>query len=212
MDYNSKNELTMDFTDDARGEDKITAVLTQLVEIGNLLSNHLGSNIDPSDKKITGKAKSPTKVDVGRMAQKPLTETQAKTAGAVYKNRQMPTKDYTGMSISKDDIDSAVDENMKEFLRRNPGQKKRDRNNTDDEEKVLISLARFGDSEEKLNPAMAALSVLGNDEKMAKANPLTTSEGKVLLTALNDAANKLRAFLSTTKIDARRAQMPQDMR
>jgi len=185
MDYNSKNELTMDFTEDARGGDKTTAVLTQLIEIGNFLSNHLGSHIDPSDKKITGKAKTPAQVDVGRMAQKPLTESQQKTAGAVYKNRQMPTRDYTGRTISKDDAD--------------------------DEQKVLISLARFGDDEEKLNPAMTALSMLDNEEK-AMANPLSTSEGKALLSALNDAANKLRAFLSTTRVDASSAQMPQDMR
>ena len=174
MDYNSKNELTMDFTEDARGGDKTTAILTQLIEIGNFLSNHLGSHIDPSDKKITGKAKTPAQVDVGRMAQKPLTESQQKTAGAVYKNRQMPTRDYTGRIISKDDADDEL-------------------------------------SEEKLNPAMTALSMLDNEEK-AMANPLSTSEGKALLSALNEAANKLRAFLSTTRVDASSAQMPQDMR
>ena len=178
MDYNSKNELTMDFTEDARGGDKTTAILTQLIEIGNFLSNHLGSHIDPSDKKITGKAKTPAQVDVGRMAQKPLTESQQKTAGAVYKNRQMPTRDYTGRIISKDDADDE------------------------------LSLARY---EEKLNPAVTALSMLDNEEK-AMANPLSTSEGKALLSALNDAANKLRAFLSTTRVDASSAQMPQDMR
>ena len=174
MDYSSKNELTMDFTEDARGGDKTTAILTQLIEIGNFLSNHLGSHIDPSDKKITGKAKTPAQVDVGRMGQKPLTESQQKTAGAVYKNRQMPTRDYTGRIISKDDADDEL-------------------------------------SEEKLNPAMTALSMLDNEEK-AMANPLSTSEGKALLSALNEAANKLRAFLSTTRVDASSAQMPQDMR
>ncbi len=181
MDYNSKNELTMDFTEDARAGDKTTAVLRQLIEIGNFLSNHLGSHIDPSDKKITGKAKTPAQVDVGRMAQKPLTESQQKTAGAVYKNRQMPTRDYTGRIISKDDADDE------------------------------LSLARFREDEEKLNPAITALSMLDNEEK-AMANPLSTSEGKALLSALNEAANKLRAFLSTTRVDASSAQMPQDMR
>lgn len=210
MDWESKTDVTMDFTDDARGEDKITAVLTQLIEVGNLISNHIGSHIDPSAKATSGKAKTPQQVDVTRMAMKPLTEAQEKTAGSVYKNRQMPTRDYTGRVISKEDIDDVVDENMDEYLRRNPDERSRDEFNTD-EEKVLIALTRFDDDEEKLNPAMMAASAL-TDEKKAMANPLSTSEGKALLTALNEAANKLRAFLSTTRVDGGQAQMPQDMR
>lgn len=211
MDWESKTDVTMDFTDDARGEDKVTAVLTQLIEVGNLISNHLGSHIDPSAKATSGKAKTPQQVDVTRMAMKPLTEAQEKKAGSLYKNRQSPTRDYTGRSISKEDIDAVVDEDMEEFLRRNPEERKRDEVNSDDEEKVLISLARFGDDEEKLNPAMMAASAL-TDEKKAMANPLSTTEGKALLTALNEAANKLRMFLSTTRVDASSAQKPQDMR
>tara|TARA_A100001201_G_scaffold141432_1_gene136877 strand:+ start:32449 stop:33084 length:636 start_codon:yes stop_codon:yes gene_type:complete len=211
MDWESKTDVTMDFTGDARGEDKVTAVLTQLIEVGNLISNHLGSHIDPSSKATSGKAKTPQQVDVTRMAMKPLTEAQEKTAGSVYKNRQMPTRDYTGRTISKEDIDDVVDENMDEYLRRNPEERSRDKVNTDDEEKVLLTLTRFGDDEEKLNPAMMAASAL-TDEKKAMANPLSTSEGKALLSALNEAANKLRAFLSTTRVDASSAQMPQDMR
>jgi len=210
MDWESKTDVTMDFTADARGEDKVTAVLTQLIEVGNLISNHLGSHIDPSAKATSGKAKTPQQVDVTRMAMKPLTEAQEKTAGSVYKNRQMPTRDYTGRIISKEDIDDVVDDNMDEYLRRNPDERRRDEVN-DDEEKVLLTLTRFGDDEEKLNPAMTALSMLDNEEK-AMANPLSTSEGKALLSALNEAANKLRAFLSTTRVDASSAQMPQDMR
>ena len=137
MDWESKTDVTMDFTDDARGEDKITAVLTQLIEVGNLISNHIGSHIDPSAKATSGKAKTPQQVDVTRMAMKPLTEAQEKTAGSVYKNRQMPTRDYTGRVISKEDIDDVVDENMDEYLRRNPDERSRDEFNTD-EEKVLI--------------------------------------------------------------------------
>lgn len=211
MDWESKTDVTMDFTADARGEDKITAVLTQLIEVGNLISNHLGSHIDPNVKAISGKAKTPQQVDVTRMAMKPLTEAQEKKAGSVYKNRQMPTRDYTGQVISKEDIDDAVNEDMNEYLRRNPEEISRDEYNNDDEEKVLIALSRFGDDEEKLNPALMAASTL-TDEKKAMANPLSTSEGKALLTSLNEAANKLRAFLSTTRVDARQAQMPQDMR
>lgn len=211
MDWESKTDVTMDFTGDARGEDKVTAVLTQLIEVGNLISNHLGSHIDPSAKATSGKAKTPQQVDVTRMAMKPLTEAQEKTAGSVYKNRQMPTRDYTGRTISKEDIDDVVDENMDEYLKRNPEERRKDEYNTDDEEKVLIALTRFGDDEEKLNPAMMAASAL-TDERKAMANPLSTSEGKALLSALNEAANKLRAFLSTTRVDASSAQMPQDMR
>lgn len=207
MDWESKTDVTMDFTPDARGEDKITAVLTQLIEVGNLISNHLGSHIDPNEKATSGKAKSPEKVDVTRMAMKPLTDVQEKEAGKIYKNRRMPTKDFTGRLISKEEIEEVVDENMQEFNRLNP-------DDSDEEEKVLIALTRFGDDEEKLNPLMmagAAASTL-SDEKKAMANPLSTSEGKALLTALNEAANKLRSFLSTTKVDGGQAQMPQDMR
>lgn len=210
MDWESKKDVTMDFTEDARGEDKITSVLTQLIEVGNLISNHIGSHIDPSVKPTSGKAKTPQQVDVTRMAMKPLTEAQEKTAGSLYKNRQMPTRDYTGQVISKEDIDDAVNEDMNEYFRRNPDETKKDSYNND-EEKVLIALTRFGDDEEKLNPAFMAASTL-TDEKKAMANPLSTSEGKALLTALNEAANKLRKFLSTARIDAGQAQMPQDMR
>ena len=165
--------ITMDFPTKDLGdaERTIATILTMLTDLGISLNNHLGSHVDFKAKPITGKAKTPAQVDVGRMAQKPLTESQQKTAGAVYKNRQMPTRDYTGRIISKDDADD----------------------------------------EQKLNPAITALSMLDNEEK-AMANPLSTSEGKALLSALNDAANKLRAFLSTTRVDASSAQMPQDMR
>ena len=205
--------ITMDFPikDLGDAERTITTILSALTEMNHLISNHLGSHIDPNAKAISGKAKTPQQVDVTRMAMKPLTEAQEKTAGSVYKNRQMPTRDYTGRTISKEDIDDVVDEDMNEYLRRNPDERARDEVNSDDTEKVLISLARFGDDEEKLNPAFMAASAL-TDEKKAMANPLSTSEGKALLTALNEAANKLRAFLSTTRVDASSAQMPQDMR
>lgn len=160
--------LTMDFPTKDLGdaERTIATILTMLTDLGISLNNHLGSHVDFKAKPTTGKAKTPAQVDVGRMAQKPLTESQQKTAGAVYKNRQMPTRDYTGRIISKDNADY----------------------------------------EQKFNSAMLDI------EQKAMANPLSTSEGKALLSALNDAANKLRAFLSTTRVDASSAQMPQDMR
>jgi hypothetical protein len=206
--------ITMDFPikDLGDAERTITTILSTLTQMNHLISNHLGSHIDPNAKAISGKAKTPQQVDVTRMAMKPLTEAQEKKAGSLYKNRQMPTKDYTGRGISKEDIDSIVEEDMEEYIKRNPEERGKDRmHNDDDEEKVLIALTRFGDDEEKLNPAFMAASAL-TDEKKAMANPLSTSEGKALLTALNEAANKLRKFLSTTRVDGGQAQMPQDMR
>lgn len=207
--------ITMDFPikDLGDAERTITTILSTLTEMNHLISNHLGSHIDPNAKAISGKAKTPQQVDVTRMAMKPLTEAQEKKAGSLYKNRQMPTRDFTGSSISKEDIDDVVNEDMEEFMRRNPEERSKDRMHNDDEdmEKVLVSLMRFGDDEEKLNPAFMAASAL-TDEKKAMANPLSTSEGKALLTSLNEAANKLRAFLSTTRVDGGQAQMPQDMR
>ena len=213
MDWESKTDVTMDFTEDARGEDKVAAILTQLIEVGNLISNHLGSHIDPSAKPTSGKAKTPEQVNVTRMAMKPLTEAQEKKVGSLYKNRQMPTRDYTGLIISKEEIEDVVNDDMNEYLRRHPDERERDKlnSNNEDEEKVLIALTRFADDEEKFNPAFMVASAL-TDEKKAMANPLSTSEGKALLTALNEAANKLRKFLSTARIDGGQAQMPQDLR
>ena len=171
MDYNNKQELTMDFPDDSRSDDKTTAVLTQLAELTNLIANHLGSGIDPKDKTVSAKKKSGTKVDVVRMAATPF---QGKVMKA---NNRVATRDFTGSSISKEE--------------------------TDDEEEY-----------EKLLPQLmgSALAIAGSNDDEKKADMMSTSEGKALLTSLQEAANKLRSYLTTTRVSSSQALTPNDMR
>ena len=142
MDYNNKQELTMDFPDDSRSDDKTTAVLTQLAELTNLIANHLGSGIDPKDKTVSAKKKSGTKVDVVRMAATPF---QGKVMKA---NNRVATRDFTGSSITKEE--------------------------TDDEEEY-----------EKLLPQLmgSALAIASSNDDEKKADMMSTSEGKALLTS-----------------------------
>ena len=157
----TKQQVTMDFAQHAHGDDKTTAVLTQLVEINNLLTNHLGSGIDPKDKIINPKKKKGEKVNVIGMAQgRPV---ESKISKAIHR---IPTRDFTGDSISKDELADAVDENMGE---------------------------------------------VGMEEKKAM-NPMNTSEGKALLSVLQEAANKLQKYLSTVRIDGAQALKPNDVR
>lgn len=99
MDYDNKQELTMDFAVHSHEDDRTTAVITQLVELSNLIANHLGSSINPKDKTISPKKKTGTKVDVVRMAATPF---QGKVMKA---NHRVATRDFTGSSISKEDSD-----------------------------------------------------------------------------------------------------------
>jgi len=173
MDYDNKQELTMDFAVHSHEDDRTTAVITQLVELTNLIANHLGSGINPKDKTISPKKKTGTKVDVARMAATPF---QGKVMKA---NHRVATRDFTGSSISKED--------------------------SDDEE--------YG-NKEKLLPQLgiAAIAAANDDEKKAEPNVMTTSEGKALLASLQDAANKLRSYLMSTKVSSSQALKPQDMR
>ena len=50
------------------------------------------------------------------------------------------------------------------------------------------------------------------DDMERKANPMSTSAGKALLSSLQDAANKLRSYLMTTRVDSSQALKPNDMR
>ena len=171
MDYDNKQELTMDFAVHSHEDDRTTAVITQLVELTNLIANHLGSGIDFKDKPITPKKKTGTKVDVSRMAATPL-------QGKVMKsNRRVATRDFTGSSISKEE--------------------------TDDEEEY-----------EKLLPQLmgSALAVASSNDDEKKADMMSTSEGKALLTSLQEAANKLRSYLTTTRVSSSQALTPNDMR
>lgn len=182
----TKQQVTMDFAQHAHGDDKTTAVLTQLVEINNLLTNHLGSGIDPKDKIINPKKKKGEKVNVIGMAQgRPV---ESKISKAIHR---IPTRDFTGDSISKDELADAVDENMGEV---------------DMQEKLLPTLVGIG--------AAATLPIKdksGDEEKKAM-NPMNTSEGKALLSVLQEAANKLQKYLSTVRIDGAQVLKPNDVR
>ena len=191
----TKQQVTMDFTDDARGDDKTTAVLTQLVEINNLLTNHLGSGIDPKDKIIKPKKKKGEKVNVIGMAQERPVE--SKISKAIHR---IPTRDFTGDSISKDELADAVDENMGEVgMEENM--------EYSDTEKLLPALVGLGGA--------AAITEVKDDlvdgEKKAM-NPMNTSEGKALLSVLQEAANKLQKYLSTVRIDGAQVLKPNDVR
>ena len=190
----TKQQVTMDFAQHAHGDDKTTAVLTQLVEINNLLTNHLGSGIDPKDKIINPKKKKGEKVNVIGMAQgRPV---ESKISKAIHR---IPTRDFTGDSISKDEMEDAVDENMGEVgMQENM--------EYSDTEKLLPTLVGIG--------AAATLPIKdksGDEEKKAM-NPMNTSEGKALLSVLQEAANKLQKYLSTVRIDGAQVLKPNDVR
>ena len=182
MDWNKDTDVTFDYENHAHGSDKITAVLTQLIEAANLLSNHLGSDIDPNVKPTTPSQKKGEKVDVVRLTAKPIVQTITKA------NNRIESRDFTGRSINKEDIDAVVEEEMTGY---------------DDKEKLLPQMAAVGG-------ALVADEVSNDLER--KADAMTTSEGKALLTSLQEAANKLRKFLMTTRVDSSQALKPNDMR
>ena len=148
MDWDNKQDVTMDFAQHSHPDDRTTAVITQLVELMNLISNHLGSDIDPNSKPTTPSQKKGKQVDVVRLTAKPIVQNISK---GFVPNRRVPSRDFTGDSISKE------------------------------------------------------------EEKKAM-NPMTTSEGKALLQTLQEAANKLRKFLMTTRVDSPTALKPNDMK
>lgn len=183
MDWNKDTDVTFDYESHAHGSEKITAVLTQLIEAANLLSNHLGSNINPNDKPTTPAQKTGKKVDVVRLATAvPIVQTITKA------NNRIESRDFTGRSINKEDIDAVVEEEMAGY---------------DDNEKLLPQVAAVGG-------ALAGKEIMDDMER--KANVMSTSEGKALLASLQDAANKLRSYLMTTRVDSSQALKPNDMR
>lgn len=183
MDWNKDTDVTLDYSVHGHGDDKTNAVLTQLVELTNLLTNHLGSDINPNDKPTTPAQKTGKKVDVVRLATAvPIVQTITKA------NNRRETRDFTGRSINKEDIDAVVEEEMTGY---------------DDKEKLLPQMAAVGG-------ALAGKEIVDDMER--KANPMSTSAGKALLSSLQDAANKLRSYLMTTRVDSSQALKPNDMR
>tara|TARA_R100000951_G_scaffold116803_2_gene131248 strand:- start:3420 stop:4022 length:603 start_codon:yes stop_codon:yes gene_type:complete len=190
MDWNKDTDVTLDYSVHSHGDDKTTAVISQLVELTNLITNHLGSNINPNDKPTTPAQKTAKKVDVIRLANAvPIVQNISKA------NNRKLSRDFTGRSINKEDIDSVVEEEMKDYSQRNEG--------VDEQEKLLPQLAAVAG-------AYVGNEIMNDSEK--KADAMTTSEGKALLTSLQEAANKLRKFLMTTRVDSSQALKPNDMR
>ena len=55
MDWKPETDITMDYAVHDHQDERTTAVITQLTELLNLVSNHLGSPIDFTDKPVTKK-------------------------------------------------------------------------------------------------------------------------------------------------------------
>ena len=187
MDWESKQDVTFDFEEHAHGSDKITSVITQLVELANLISNHLGSDIDPNVKPTTPSQKKAQKVDVERLTAKPIQQTISKA------NHRKKTRDYTGLTISKEEEDVQRDIEMA-----NP----------------LMAGAMLGGVARQTGGEM--LSDFFNEENVEdtrkQMNALSTYEGKTLVSTLQEAAKLLSKFLNTTRVDSGTALKPQDMK
>ena len=228
MEWTDKQDSTMHFGTDSRSEDKTTAVITQLVEMINQINNHLGSHINFSEAPITKKPTS-KKVDIGTK-----NETDASTLGnktivgmaisqtkpEVYKAinpYNNDSRDFTGSSLSKEDIDAVVDEAQREF----------------ETEKLAYGLGALAsrgavagavnsvtdDDERKgLSPKQKKLDVdgdgklEGSDFKALseKKADMSTSDAKALLSTLEEAAKALEKFMNTTRVPSNKVMMPQD--
>ena len=203
MDWESKQDVTFDYSVHNHGDDKITAVITQLVELANLISNHLGSNIDPNVKPTTPSQKKIKKVGFGTNDVKDNTSSlgnrtihglatpvgQPKVIKEFIKTRK-ETKDYTGRSISKEETDN--EENA------NP---------------LMAGAFVGGVARETGGEMLADLFTDENiDDTKKQMNALSTSEGKALVSTLQEAAKLLNKFLNTTRVDSGTALKPQDMK
>tara|TARA_R110002167_G_scaffold40905_6_gene125324 strand:+ start:1429 stop:2028 length:600 start_codon:yes stop_codon:yes gene_type:complete len=190
----NKEGLTMDFAVHSHDDERTAATLTHLVEILGTISNALGTGIDfktapitkkPTSKKVSidGKMQS-DKTTLGNKSIPGMAIPQAKPK--TMKKSSVISRDFTGRSITKEDIDEVVDANQREF---------------DD------------DSSEKLLPLLmgAGAIVAGSGEKKAM-NPMSTSDGKALLSVLEEAVEALEKFMTTTKVSSASAMKPQDIR
>ena len=204
MDWTDKQDSTMHFGEDSRSEDKTTAVITQLVEMINQLNNHLGSHIDFSEAPITKKPTS-KKVDIGTKNETDASTLGNKTIVGMAISQSKPevykainpldnnSRDFTGSSLNKEDVDAVVEENMREQ------QDKLDLRG--DTEKLAFGLGA-------LAPRMAAGAALADDEE--KKAEMSTSDAKALLSTLEEAAKALEKFMNTTRVASNKVMMPQD--
>ena len=199
-----KEGITMDFAVHDHADERTTAAITSLVEILGHISNALGTGIDFTEAPITKKPTS-KKIDIdGDMHTDNTSLGNKSIPGMASKKREITmkksinplnntSKDFTGSSLSKEDIDEVVEENMAEHA---------------SAEKIaygLGALAGKGLVASKVNDAV------DDEENMEyKMNPLSTSDGKALLATLEDATKALEKFLSTTKVSNKNALMSQD--
>tara|TARA_R100000353_G_scaffold113438_1_gene81202 strand:- start:3918 stop:4613 length:696 start_codon:yes stop_codon:yes gene_type:complete len=225
MEWTDKQDSTMHFGTDSRSEDKTTAVITQLVEMINQINNHLGSHINFSEAPITKKPTS-KKVDVGTKNETDASTLGNKTIVGMAISQTKPevykainpynnnSRDFTGSSLSKEDIDAVVDEAQQEF----------------EAEKLAYGLgmlaprvaagSMMADEDERkgLSPKQKKLDVdgdgklEGSDFKALseKKADMSTSDAKALLSTLEEAAKALEKFMNTTRVPSNKVMMPQD--
>ena len=189
----NKEGLTMDFAVHSHDDERTAATLTHLVEILGTISNALGTGIDfktapitkkPTSKKVSidGKMQS-DKTTLGNKSIPGMAIPQAKPK--TMKKSSVISRDFTGRSITKEDIDEVVDANQREF---------------DD------------DSSEKLLPLLIGAAAVASSGEKKAMNPMSTSDGKALLSVLEEAVEALEKFMTTTKVSSASAMKPQDIR
>ena len=207
----NKEGLTMDFAVHSHDDERTTATLTQLVEILGTISNALGTGIDfeaapitkkPTSKKVEIGTKHETdKSTLGNKSIPGMAISQAKpkiTKANPYNNT---SRDFTGLSISKEEMEEVIEENMNEHR--------------SSDEKIAFGLGAVG---ARMGAAGLVNSTTDDEENIEysdsskKADLMSTTDGKELLSTLEEAVKKLEKFLTTTKVPSSNAMMPQDRR
>jgi len=189
--------INMDFPTENMGdsERRVTAALTAIRELLGHISNHLGSPID-FEKKPTIKNPTSKKVDVGgtMFTDDSSLGNKAIPRGAAKPNKEKVTKapkvgnftrNYTGSLLEKED------------------------------EEKLWPILTVGETGALTGAAVKDTLKPDDDEVegMEKAmNPMSTSEGKELLSTLEDAVKKLKKYLTTTRVPSSEVLKPMDVR
>ena len=175
--------LTMDYAVHDHQDEQTTAVLTNLVELLNHISNHLGSPINFKDKPVKINKPTSKKVPVGG---KVITDTTS------LGNKAIPNTASDSMPITIKKTDYTGSETGGMFYK-------------EEEDDDVENMGLLG-----LGSRLAGGALLGDDEDKRKAevNAMSTSEGKELLKLLENAVEKLSTFLNTTRVPAETAMKP----
>ena len=189
----------MDFAVHDHPDERTTAAITQLVEILGHISNALGTGIDFNAAPITKKPTS-KKVDIDGNMDADKTSLGNKSIPGMAVSQSKPStiqktinplnnnsKDFTGASLHKEDIDEVVEEYLEESS-----------------EKLAFGLGNLA------GKGLVASKI--NDDEKKSMNAMSTSDGKALLSTLEEAVKKLQKFLNTTRVPSKNVLMPQDMR